>query len=153
MKGDIRAQYRWTDAWLLAAIAEASKNEPAPLWKIIAVGESLNHALFTDEEIESGLVRLTRGGWIADYKGQFSVTHRFNRLNLRIKSWESIRRLEKLLDAEPWYKNEPMPHPANNLKYPGITREVLYKANKEYEKYAKAEWRKLKPLLEKEKQL
>ena len=144
-------RYRWTDAWLLAAIAEASKDQPAQLWQIIAAGEMLNHALFTDEEIESGVARLAQGGWIAETNGQFSVTNQFRRKNIKIKGWDSVETIEKLLDAEPRQKNEPMPHPSNNLKHPGITREALLKANKEYEKHAKAEWKKLKPLLEKEK--
>lgn len=144
-------RYRWTDAWLLAAIAEASKDQPAQLWQIIAAGEVLNHALFTNEEIESGLARLTQGGWVTGSNGQFSVTNQVKRNNIKIKGSASVETIERLLDAEPWQKNEPMPHPSNNLKYPGITREVLLKANKEYEKHAKAEWKKLKPLLEKEK--
>ena len=151
MKGKIPARYRWTDAWLLGAIAEASKHEPAKLWQIIAAGELLNHALFTDEEIESGLTRLTQGGWITERDGTFSTTDLFKRQNIKIKNWDSVKKIEKLLDAEPRYQNEPMPHPSNNLRYPGITSEVLFKANKEYEKHAKAEWRKLKPLLERKK--
>ncbi len=144
MKGEIRARYRWTDAWLLGAIAQASKDEPAQLWQIIATGELLNHALFTNEEIESGLARLTHGGWIAESNGLFSTTDLFKHKNIKIKNWDSVKKIEKLLDAEPRQKDEPMPHPSNNLQYPGITREMLYKANKEYEKYAKAELKKLK---------
>ncbi len=79
MKGDIRAQYRWTDGWLLAAIALASGNRPALLWEIIAAGDALNHAIFTDEEIESGLARLTQGGWITERNGTFLVTTLFKR--------------------------------------------------------------------------
>ncbi len=144
MKGEIRARYRWTDAWLLGAIAKASKDEPALLWQIIAAGGSLNNVDFTNEEIESGLARLTQGGWITERDGQFSVTDQFKRKNIKIKGWDSVETIERLLDAEPWQKNEPMPHPSNNLRYPGITSEVLFKANKEYEKHAKAELKKLK---------
>ena len=146
MKGDT-PRYRWTDAWLLGAIAEASEHEAAQLWQIIAAGDSLNHALFTNEEIESGLARLTKGGWITEHEGKFSTTDFFKRENIKIKGWESVKKIEKLLDAESRQANEPIPHPANNLRYPGITSEVLFKANKEYEKHAKTEWKKLKPLL------
>ena len=144
MKSERPVRYRWTDAWLLAAIALASKNRPAPLWEIIAAGDALNHAIFTDEEIESGLARLTQGGWIIERDGTFLVTTRFKRRKLKIKGGDSVEQIEKLLDAEPWQKGEPMPHPSNNLRYLGITSEVLFKANKEYEKYAKAELKKLK---------
>ena len=151
MKREMRARYRWTDAWLLGAIARASKHEPAQLWQIITAGELLNHALFTNEEIESGLARLTQGGWITEHDGRFSTTDFFKRKHIKIKGWDSVKKIEKLLDAEPRHENEPMPHPSNNLKYPGITSEVLFKANKEYEKHAKEEWKKLKPLLERKK--
>ena len=142
MKEETR--YRWTDAWLLGAIAEASKHEPAQLWQIIAAGELLNRALFTDEEIESGLTRLAGGGWITEREGKFSTTDLFKRKNIKIKNWDSVKKIEKLLDAEPRHENEPIPHPSNNLQYPGMTRERLYQANKEYEKYAKEELKKLK---------
>ena len=151
MKGEMRARYRWTDAWLLGAIAEASKRGPAQLWQIIAAGELLNHALFTDQEIVSGLARLTEGGWITEHDRRFSTTDFFKRKRIKIKGWDSVKKIEKLLDAESRHENEPMPHPSNNLKYPGITSEVLFKANKEYEKHAKEEWKKLKPLLERKK--
>ena len=144
MKSESRRRYRWTDAWLLAAIDRASKDQAAQLWQIIDVGELLNHALFTDEEIESGLTRLTQGGWIVERNGQFSTTNLFKRENIKIKNWDSVKSVEKLLGAEPRQENEPMPHPANNLRYPGITRDVLSKANREYEKHAKAELKKLK---------
>ena len=71
MKEETR--YRWTDAWLLGAIAEASKHEPAQLWQIIAAGELLNRALFTDEEIQSGLTRLTGGDGLPSARGTFQL--------------------------------------------------------------------------------
>lgn len=144
MKGESHTRYRWTDAWLLAAVALASKSKSALLWEIIAAGDALNHALFTDEEIESGLARLTRGGWVAERDETFLVTSLFQEKKIAIKGGYSVEKIQKLLGAEPWQKDEPMPHPSNNLRYPGITREILYKANKEYEKHAKAELKKLK---------
>jgi len=143
MRENVRVRYRWTDAWLLAAIALASRNKAAQLWQIIASGDDLNHTIFTPEEIESGLVRLTREGWITECAGQFSTTDLFKRENLKIRNWDSVRKIEKLLDAEPRNENELMPHPANNLKYPGITSEVLNGALKVYEKNARVELNRL----------
>ena len=133
-------KYRWTDAWLLGAIANTSKNRPAELWEIIAEGDNLNHALFTDEEIESGLTRLTKGGWIKESNGSFTTTDKFKTIQLNIRNYESVLKLQKIMDAEPWYKGEPVPHPENNLKYPGLTQEKLVQANKKYRKFASGKY-------------
>lgn len=136
-------RYRWTDAWLLAAVDLAAKNQPAELWQIILSGDNLNHALFTDEELESGLARLTQGRWITESTGRFSTTDLFKQRNIKITGFDSIKKIERLLDAEPWTKGEPMPHPANNLRYPGITREILFEANQKCAKEARAEINRL----------
>lgn len=128
-------KYRWTDAWLLASIALAGKDKPAELWEILYHGDLLNRTIFTPEEIESGLVRLTKGGWIEEKNDlHFIVTNKFSKMRIKIVGIASIFKLRKILQAEPWTKDEPMPHPDNNLQYPGITREILIDALKKYKK-------------------
>ncbi len=50
----------WSDAWLLLALIYA--REPADRGHLRAVGDFINHAIFTDEELEGGLERLVRSG-------------------------------------------------------------------------------------------
>ena len=132
MESSIR--YRWTDAWLLAAIANASQKRPVELWEIIAEGDNLNHAIFTDEEVESGLVRLTEGGWIKEENGRFIISEKFKKIGLKTITISFREKVEKLLNAEPWNPNEPVPHPLNKLKYIGLSKEALKGAKDKYQK-------------------
>lgn len=50
-------RYRWSDAWLLQAIVVGGERKGASLTQIISVGGQLNHALFTDAELEGGFAR------------------------------------------------------------------------------------------------
>jgi len=132
--GKTLIKYRWTDAWLLAAIANVNQEHPAELWEIIAEGDSLNHALFTEEEIESGLVRLTEGGWITEQDSKFIVTDKFRSIRFGNIAIRSLGKVEKLLNCEPREPNEPMPHPANNFKHVSLSKELLNEAFKKYRK-------------------
>jgi hypothetical protein len=65
--------YNSTDAWLLLAIVYASRDEPATLEQIIDAGDAINHASFTQAELEGGLARLVAGGYIAKKGGSHSL--------------------------------------------------------------------------------
>ena len=64
-------RHQWSDAWLLLAIVRASANGKAGMQEIIEAGDGINHAIFTDEELEGGLARLTAAGLIKEKNGVF----------------------------------------------------------------------------------
>ena len=53
--------WSWSDAWLLTA-AYITQENPVSLRSLFAAGDSINHAIFTDEEIDNGLTRLEAAG-------------------------------------------------------------------------------------------
>lgn len=59
----------WSDAWLLLALIYSG--EPADQDRIIAVGDSINHAIFTDDELDGGLRRLLAAGHAVERDGKF----------------------------------------------------------------------------------
>ena len=63
-----------SDAWLLCAIFLASKKQAASLTEIIAAGDTINHAIFTQDELEGGLGRLIQGGYVEATGGKFRTT-------------------------------------------------------------------------------
>ena len=67
-----RIQYEWSDAWLLLAIIYASKSGDSTIQKIIEVGDGINHAVFTDEELKGGIERLSQGGFVIERDGSFA---------------------------------------------------------------------------------
>jgi hypothetical protein len=56
--------FLWSDAWLLLAVGSAAQSEPAELASIIAMGDAIEHAIFTKEELNGGIGRLQRASYI-----------------------------------------------------------------------------------------
>jgi hypothetical protein len=54
-------KWSWSDAWLLTA-AYFTQENPVSLKGLFAAGDAINHAIFTDEEIDHGLARLDAAG-------------------------------------------------------------------------------------------
>jgi Mn-dependent DtxR family transcriptional regulator len=72
-----RIKYTWSDSWLLLAIYGATlSNKTAKLSDIIAIGDYINHAIFTTSELNGGLSRLHRGKLIKISKDKYSLTKR-----------------------------------------------------------------------------
>ena len=53
--------WSWSDAWLLTAAHFTGEN-PVTLRRLFGAGDAINHALFTDNELDSGLTRLQAAG-------------------------------------------------------------------------------------------
>jgi hypothetical protein len=70
MQGGNEALER-SDAWLLLALIYAG--EPADRRRIIEVGDAINHAIFTEEEMEGGLRRLEAAGHVVAAGGRFGA--------------------------------------------------------------------------------
>jgi hypothetical protein len=63
--------WSWSDAWLLTAAHFAEEN-PVTLRGLIGAGDGVNHAIFTDDEIDHGLTRLSAAG-LARLEGETIV--------------------------------------------------------------------------------
>ena len=138
-------QFQASDAWLLLAIIfAAAEKEGASLDQIVAAGDFINHAIFTNDEMESGFYRLTLGGYIDEVDGNFKPT------KLTLDKYEEISRkkkrsvlgqldlLRESIGAKPWVFGGSFPRPENQYKYPGITTEKLAEAVEKYQKRAMA---------------
>ena len=139
-------EYQWSDIWLLQSIIFGIGEKGASLYDIIRIGDGLNHAIFTDDELESGLARLTAGGLIIEKEKRFFPTKKANEIyrkaNKKGGSVYSIReRIEKLLKATPYDPKQKYPNPKNNLTYPGFstnaTKEAIARWHKEARKLMK----------------
>ena len=53
--------WSWSDAWLLTA-AYFTQENPVSLRGVIGAGDGINHAIFTDDELDHGMTRLTAAG-------------------------------------------------------------------------------------------
>jgi hypothetical protein len=66
--------YLWSDAWLLTAIYGASLGGEPTLARVIGTGDYINHAIFTLSELNGGLSRLERGGFISIVDEIYTLT-------------------------------------------------------------------------------
>jgi hypothetical protein len=62
-----------SDAWLLLAVAVAAGDRDAPLVSVIAVGDGINHAIFTPQELRRGTAKLLAGAFIRYQSGRYSL--------------------------------------------------------------------------------
>ena len=69
------AQIRLTgsDEWLLSAIRQGSSSQGASLRDIIAVGDMLNHAIFSPAELRSGFAKLLAANYISEKDGKWFI--------------------------------------------------------------------------------
>jgi hypothetical protein len=61
-------KWSWSDAWLLTA-AYFTEENPVSLRSLIGAGDAINHAIFTDGELDHGLTRLEAAG-LAHLEGE-----------------------------------------------------------------------------------
>ncbi|MGC3968499.1 MAG: hypothetical protein QM775_14310 [Pirellulales bacterium] len=62
--------FHTSDAWLLLSLIYA--REPSDRDHLRVVGDFINHAIFTDEELDGGLDRLMQAGHAVVEKGRYS---------------------------------------------------------------------------------
>jgi len=128
--------YLWSDAWLLQAVALASRKQPAPLSEILGAADAVNHAMPTDDELHGALVRLTTGGFVEEIDGQFQLTARVPSAvaNALVQgSWTAGRDAASVfLDAERWTPARNTRDPRNRVMYAGLTAERILEAEGEY---------------------
>lgn len=136
---------RWSDAWLLTAIYQSSREAPADLVDVIAAADFVNHAVPNPEELESGLARLREAGLIEPAGGPLHFVCTAEAL-ARIEDiaadatsiYDVWKDLERRLGAVPWTPGEPLPHPDNSRSYPGFNAAVYKEAVEAYLKRMRA---------------
>lgn len=129
-------KFLWSDAWLLQAIALASRSGPAALADLLAAADAVNHALPTWEELHGALSRLGAGGFVEEVDERFRLTTRVPpeiRDAMSEGGWQRGREAASaLLDAEAWSPETNVGDPRNDVTYPGLTPDRLRDAEREY---------------------
>lgn len=126
-----KIEYNWSDAWLLLAIIYAGSGG-ATLERIIAVGDGINHAIFNPDELESGLFRLTSGGYVKEKSGVFSATSKVKRAHAASPHraiHKQLEYIEKFIGAAPYTSEQPH---SNNMRYAGFSAAAYDEAVKKY---------------------
>jgi hypothetical protein len=75
----LNRRWFWSDAWLLAA-AYVWKKNPVTVDEVRESGDHINHAIFTDEELEGGFKRLGAAGLLRVDAEEIFLTEEAQRL-------------------------------------------------------------------------
>ena len=129
--------HNWSDAWLLLAIIYANQHGAATLDRIVAAGDAINHAIFTEAEFESGLAWLTRSGLIVEKDGHFIPTDRSRlqtKLGHRRRSMHNeLNDVAQLLSCPSAIDEQPS---SDDLRYPGFSLAAYERAVETYQRAA-----------------
>jgi hypothetical protein len=140
---DETLEFEASDAWLLLAIIYAAADKDGvSLDQIVGAGDFINHAIFTNDEMESGFYRLTRGGYVEEVDGNFRPTklalNKYNEISKKKKRavLGQLDLLRESIGAKPVVFGVSFPRPENEYSYPGLTTEKLAQAVEKYHKRA-----------------
>lgn len=100
------SDFTWSDAWLLLSLIYGK--DSLDRQRIRDIGDFINHAVFTDAELEGGLQRLQNGGQVRRVKQHFIASPavmKWYAREIKGKSRTSVHkdleRVERLLDLRP----------------------------------------------------
>ena len=136
MQNDTRAEFGWSDVWLILAIAMSDNGHGTTLKSIIAAGDFINHAIFTGPELRHGLATLTRAGYVNEIEGQYFLVGKAKdywaaRRETRRLVDTLLKDFEKFLNATP-YSPQGLAADDDEWQYPGLTDEMVHQAYREY---------------------
>lgn len=91
----------FSNEWLLLSILLASKKQPADLASIIAIGDGINHAVFTFSEMRDGLKQLIAADYVQRVGDRYQPTKAaFEEYNDISKKTKSIHKQLELLRSK-----------------------------------------------------
>lgn len=140
--------FRSSDPWLLQSIILSAKDGKSSLKDILAMGDALNKAMFTDAELKGGFARLIAAKYITDSDKYFvpsdEVVAAFDKIQKKHKTvstqWDA---LSTLLGAEKWDPSYDCGWIDPVYNHP-ISNEELVQAEKAYRKEFDKKLRELK---------
>jgi len=128
---------QWSDIWLLLSIiiGGGQTNDGATLESVIRAGDGINHAIFTHEQVASGLYRLSHENYITTKNGKYFATEKAN--NIYDEAWDSSKNIYQVWDyvGETIRANRytgPLPNPADIYEFHGINKQTVAIAAKQW---------------------
>ncbi|HEY7518767.1 MAG TPA: hypothetical protein VIE36_10800 [Methylomirabilota bacterium] len=132
--------FEWADAWILAAAIWATDGEaPVPLWRLIAIADALNKAIPSRGELEVGIGRLARAGYLRVVPDGFEATPTALALKAPGPPMEIVARA---IGAREWSPQTEMPRTVEAVY---VTVEAYGKALRKYHREFGKERRSQEP--------
>ena len=105
-------KFTWSDAWLLFAVALAATRGQVTLKDVIACGDAINHAIFTNAELRRGFAKLIATGHVITSGDVFDVSPEVHDLlardaDKRLGMGTLRKRFDAFLAAAPYPAGHP----------------------------------------------
>ena len=90
------AHFRWSDAWLFLAIGYSNEKGESSLARVIGVADAIQHAVLTWEEVDGGLFRLGKAGYVTVRDGKAGLTQQGRTIFDGLQTKEVLDRQDEL---------------------------------------------------------
>ena len=135
-------RFTWSDSWLLYSIGLAAHGGKGALKDVIMVGDAVNRAVFTPQELRRGIAKLTAAGLAGERDGLFWLTEQGGELMRQAQAgtslWDGVKRLDQLIGSVPFQEWDQPNFEDPQWPYPGITDDAVEVARSQYSAEAEA---------------
>jgi hypothetical protein len=103
--------FRWSDAWLLLAIGYSNEKGESSLARVIGVADAIQHAVLTWEEVDGGLFRLGKAGYVTVLDGKVGLTQQGRTIFEGLQEKAVLDRQDELalaIGAPSWTAHDPV---------------------------------------------
>lgn len=104
------SHFRWSDAWLLLAIGYSNEDGESSLARVIGVADAIQHAVLTWEEVDGGLFRLGKAGYLMVRDGKVGLTQEGRTIFEGLQKKTVLDRQDELalaIGAPDWTAHDP----------------------------------------------
>jgi hypothetical protein len=130
--------FLWSDAWILTAVAVASRQAPAELWQVLAAADALDSSLPLDEELHGAFSRLAASRHIEEFFGRYKVGQGVPpEVRTTLCAATDYAAAEKFLASEARNTSSDVGDTRNQVKYSKLTSEQIREADKKYRRWQK----------------
>lgn len=89
------SHFGWSDAWLFLAIGYANDKGESSLARVIGVADAIQHAVLTWEEVDGGLFRLGKAGYVIVRDGKVGLTRQGRTILEGLQKEDSARQAKR----------------------------------------------------------
>jgi hypothetical protein len=123
------SRFWWSDAWLFLAVGYSSEKGASSLARVIGAADAIQHAVLTWEEVDGGLFRLGKAGYVAVRDGKVGLTDQGRTILEALREKTVLKRQDELsiaIGAPTWTGHDPAG--ARHPDQPQIIGQDVYQA-------------------------
>lgn len=131
--------FKTADPWVLLTIIYAGKKKGANLVSIISVGDYINRCIYSWQELQGGLYRLLKAGYITEEDGGYRPTEKImvpftKKFKNRVSFMKQMDFLRDELKSPKWSEDYKPATANEGVVYKKITEAGVEAAYNEYRK-------------------